>query len=282
MEKENSMIFQTDSRLVIQEYENNPNYLIEYDSRFSSENICAIYFSSHDIYYPNKEEVFVKNIIERNKFEWYNTRIENASKHIFIRDIKKQWYISGLNKIIDSPIKLLEFLQIETNGYRIITIGSSAGGFASVLFGSLLDAEKIFSFNGQFEISSLLRSSHSENDPLVFKYADDSVLKAYYDTKSYIKNKKGLFYFVSYNSPIDKAQYEHIKDLNLNSIIFKTNHHGIPFPKDCLTEILKLSYDELANDCRKSHSPIIYAIHYIGIYKTISGLSKQLIKRLKK
>ena len=112
--------------------------------------ICVVYFSSHNIYYPNTEEVFRKKIIEKDAYEWYSTRIEAGHKHIFIRDIQKQWYIQGINKRINSPEKLLDFLKKECEGYRIITVGSSAGGYAAVLYGSQLGAEKVFSFNGQY------------------------------------------------------------------------------------------------------------------------------------
>jgi predicted rRNA methylase YqxC with S4 and FtsJ domains len=32
-------------------------------------------------------------------------------------------------------LKLFSFLQAETKGYQVVTLGSSAGGFAAVLYG---------------------------------------------------------------------------------------------------------------------------------------------------
>ena len=55
-------------------------------------------------------------IVEKNFFEWYNLRIEKAYKHIFVRDVFKQWYLSGINQSIDSPERLIEFLKNETDG----------------------------------------------------------------------------------------------------------------------------------------------------------------------
>ena len=94
-------MFQIDSEIVRSVYINQPNYKIEYNNSCKA-NICAIYFSSNDIYYPNNEDIFQKRIVEKNVFEWYNTRI-NARKHIFIRDIFKQWYLEGINAKLDSP-----------------------------------------------------------------------------------------------------------------------------------------------------------------------------------
>jgi len=48
-------------------------------------------------------------------------------------------------------------LREESKRYSVITLGSSADGFAAVLYGQLLDAEIIYSFNGQFENNPLLK-----------------------------------------------------------------------------------------------------------------------------
>ena len=163
-------VFQTDSNLV-QESLNNPNYLIEYseaDSIFEDK-YCAVYFSSNNIYYPNTKYEFQKQILNKNRFEWYGARIQKASKHIFIRDNKKQWYLEGINNNFNSIEKLEAFLIKETKGYKTIMLGSSAGGYAAVLFGSLLKSEYILSFNGQFKLNDLLKSSNESIDPIIFR-----------------------------------------------------------------------------------------------------------------
>lgn len=109
-------MFQINSEIVRDVYNKQPNYKIEYDET-CKENVCAIYFSSNDIYYPNTREIFRKRIVEKNFFEWYHTRVK-ARKHIFLRDIFKQWYLDGVNAEIDSPKKLYEWLKRETGGAR--------------------------------------------------------------------------------------------------------------------------------------------------------------------
>ena len=64
-------MFQIDSKIVRSVYATEPNYIIDYDES-SEENVCAIYFSSNDIYFPNTEEIFRKRIVEKNFFEWYS------------------------------------------------------------------------------------------------------------------------------------------------------------------------------------------------------------------
>lgn len=154
---------------IVQDYwMNEPNYLIEYDASCSTKEYCAIYFCSNDIWFPHTEEIFRKRIVEKNFFEWYHCRIDKAYKHIFVRDVFKQWYLSGINGQINSQQKLLEFLKQETNGFKVITIGSSAGGYASALFGPKLKAEKSICFNGQFCLERLVNESSLTTSPLLY------------------------------------------------------------------------------------------------------------------
>ena len=57
--------FQSDSKVVNDVYSQHPNYLIESYKNESKviKPCCIIYFSSHDIYYPNKSDIFFKEIL---------------------------------------------------------------------------------------------------------------------------------------------------------------------------------------------------------------------------
>lgn len=257
------------------------NFLIEYDVENKAANICAVYFSSNDIYFPNAELIFKKRIVEKNFFEWYNNRIQGAYKHIFVRDIKKQWYLDGINTQMDSQDKVGAFLKAETAGSRVVTLGSSAGGYAAVLFGSVLKADRILSFNGQFEIGSLLQSSSADRDPLIFRYAGTTRAK-YFDIKPYIDQSLSTFYFTSLDSAWDKQQRQHIQDVSsIKTVAFKTAHHGIPFVKDALPNVINLSESELNKLTRKTHHPLFFSVHRIGLIRVVKGLYKQIRQRYK-
>lgn len=268
-------VFQIDSELVESAYQKK-NYLIQYDDSCENKNTCAIYFSSNDIYYPNTEAAFSKRILEKNFYEWYNTRFEGIYKHIFIRDIHKQWYLSGINSEINTPEALLQFLKSETAGYSVKTIGSSAGGYAAVLYGSLLNADQALSFNGQFELATLLQKSKPFVDPLLFRFADSELAK-YYDLKSKINEKLDVFYFCSRKSDWDNQQFTHIKNLSsIKTISFDTGHHGIPFVKDALPKVINLRKDSLNKLTKKTHHPILFSIAKIGILGTGMSVYRQL------
>lgn len=268
-------VFQTDSDIVNKVYQEQNNYLIEYDKKGDKE-WCAIYFCSNDIYYPNTKEIFQKRIIDKNFFEWYHSRINKAYKHIFIRDIFKQWYLAGINININSPKKLIDFLIKETHGYKVITIGSSAGGYAAILYGSFINTQYVLAFNPQYELKSLLERSSEAINPLLFRIKDERI--QYFDITTYINRQTNIFYFYSNASKWDREQNKHlIKDTpNLYKITFNTKHHGIPFLKVALPKVLNLNIEKLKSLSKNTHNPIWFTIQMVGIRKTLSGLYKQI------
>lgn len=284
MESELSKIkvFQVDSPIVQKVYKMNDNYLIEYDDTVKIREYCAIYFCSNNIYYPNTEEIFRKRIVERNTFEWYGTRIKKAWKHIFVRDIFKQWYLKGINSRICAPKLLLEFLQRETQGMKIITLGSSAGGYASILYGSQLNAERIIAINPQIEIASLLLPPSSPQiNPLLFRLASTEVSR-YFDLRNVIDVDRGnIYYFHSTKSKWDNEQYSKVCDYaNIHHLPFTTSHHGIPFQKVALPKVINMENEELIKFCGKSNNPYVFAVQMVGIMAIISGAYRQFMSRM--
>lgn len=266
--------FQVDSEIVQSVYNELPNYLIEYDDKNSNSGLCAIYFCSHDIYYPNNEEQFRKRIVEKNFFEWYRLRVPNAHKHIFVRDIFKQWYFMGINAQINTPEKLLLFFQNETKGYKTICVGSSAGGYAAILYGCQLKSEKVYAFCSRFEFSNRIKESNEAKDPLLFR---KQVGKKYLDLKTSVDfNSADVYYFQSINSKLDKSQGNHIKDIKaIHKIRFRTSHHGVPFLKVAIPKVFVMTKDQLIKFETKINSPILFSIGRVGIYNAIIGYCQQ-------
>ena len=285
MEKVNGQgfVFQVDSDIVQDVYKNDANYLVEYDESVSVCDTCAVYFSSNDIYFPNTEEVFRKRIKENNFFEWYKCRIANTHKHIFIRDVFKQWYLAGINAEISNIDEMIEWLKDETKDYsRIVTVGSSAGAFAAILLGSVLGASRVLAFNPQFVLDTLLSVSTETINPLVFRLKD-SKFRKYFDIRPYINGNVPIFYFYSNKSKWDVEQHSLLEaDASVHEIVFKSSHHGIPFLKVALPEVINSSDDTLINFSRKVQSPLWFTIGRVGIVKTIQGLIRQMYQAYKK
>ncbi|WP_035446394.1 hypothetical protein [Bacillus sp. UNC41MFS5] len=271
------------NKLVSHIYNNKDNYLIQYTNCKS--NICAIYFSSNAIYYPNTEEEFSNVIIKKDRFEWYSTKINKAKKHIFIRDVYKQWYIEGISSKYDNTEKLLDFLKEQTRGYEIITVGSSAGGYAAILFGEMLKASYILAFSPQFSLNYYIENGEFEDNPLIFKYLDDKSKNKYYDLTNKIKNSNiPIFYFIPIESEADIYQFNLVKDYsNVFCFKFMSKIHGqtmhsfnLPYilNKDC-HELVKI-YKRYSSD---NISQLKFAIDTCGLFNVILDFSKKIVKQ---
>ena len=277
-------VFQTDSKEVNEVYKKNSNYLIEYSKTraASDKSWCILYFSSHDIYYPNTTKAFHDQLVKKNRYEWYGTRILKGQKHIFLRDIKKQWYLTGINHKINSVEKLAKFLKEESKNYKIITVGSSAGGCAAVLFGQLLGAEYTFSFNGRFEMASILQKSSEVIAPIIFRERNNTKINCYFNLNNHITHPKRIFYFYSTQSIKDHEQHKHAAATNLNCIAFRTAHHGIPFLKSALKHVLNTPTESLQEWTRKSHYPLFFSFRLEGVLPTFHSLYRQSVSAGKK
>jgi len=281
MEIKNAYSFQVDSEIVKSFYETKDNYLIEYSEDIAKE-YCIIYFSSNDIYYPNTEAAFRSQLINKNNFEWYKTRICMGHKHIFVRDIQKQFYLAGINSRVNSSQKLLNFLKDEAAGYQIITVGSSSGGFASVTYGQLLNAERIYSFNGTFEIRTKLDLSTEVINPIIFRNMGNKEVSYWFDTRNFISHASAIFYFQSMKSAYDVKQYTHVKDLQINRIQFKNSRHGIPFLRTNLHHVLNCSLSDLQKMIGEPIHPLSFSLKSDGALRTILSLNRILMSGLKK
>jgi hypothetical protein len=252
-------VFQVDNELVKDAYQKLDNYLIENNELKKHLNICTVYFSSNYIYFSNNSAAFKKSIVEKNNYEWYNLRNPNATKHIFIRDIFKQWYLHGINSRINSIELLVDFLKKETNGYETTFIGSSAGGFAAVLLGSILNVKKIYGFNNQFYLTDLLENSNESMNPLIFREQDNIKISKYFNKSKW-----------------DINQFNKVKDLKMNVISVNTSIHGIPLLKNNLTSLFLLKEADLLKLTKTKLNPILFSFKIVGVVKTIGFLFQLL------
>lgn len=287
MEIDNSFVFQINDKLINESYNLSQNFQVIYDECESrKKNLCAIYFSSNEIYYPNTQKSFNESILVKDKYEWKSNRISGAFMHIFVRDIQKQWYIEGINSLVNTPDLLAEKLRELTSGFEVYTVGSSAGGFAAILFGSLLKAKRVYAFNAQLDLHSVIHNSSAKIDPILYKYRSDIYRSYYFNVSPFLNQKTEYFYFQSANSFQDIAQYNtcKAKDL-LIKIEFSTSNHGFPFMRHDLKYILKLSATELKKLSNKRIHPFLFSVHVHGPIKatmfTFNALKKRLEKKIK-
>jgi hypothetical protein len=287
MDTKEPFIFQIDSPAVLKVFDTD-NYCIEYNNSDDCEkDLCVIYFSSNEIYYPNTITAFEYSIIDRDKYEWKRNKLPNAGKHIFIRDIRKQWYIGGINASLDTPLKMVDFLKAETAGYQVFTIGSSAGGFAAVLFGSLLQVSRVYAFNAQLNLEVTMKSSGPLTDPILFKRVENKEFNFCFNLSNFIASgaNTDYYYFQSCRSQMDLDQYKAITENAKNKlkiIRFKTSNHGFPFLRINLSNILTFEKNDLEFFVNKTFYPILFSVRLIGVSATLRFVVKALVDRYKK
>ncbi len=85
-------------------------------------------------------------------FEFNKTISHLNCDKILVRDLGQTWYQNGIDDNILSLLDLKDYLKklIESNKYeQIVFMGNSMGGFAAILFGSMLNVSKVIAFAPQ-------------------------------------------------------------------------------------------------------------------------------------
>ncbi|MGO8906104.1 MAG: alpha/beta fold hydrolase [Solirubrobacteraceae bacterium] len=85
-------------------------------------------------------------------FEFFSLTAGTVVKRLFVRDLRQAWYHRGiprhgstLAEVAQSLRKMLEHHQVE----RLVVAGCSAGGYAALVFGTLLGAHTVICFAPQ-------------------------------------------------------------------------------------------------------------------------------------
>ena len=253
------------NELLLDVYEKD-NYIVQ-DTGADSD-ICYIFFSSHGLYYPETEEVFRKEIMENDRYEWKwvarNSSVyERAGRVIFVRDIWKCHYQKGINSLANTLDKTLDLLARLTKGYRVITVGSSAGAYMAVLSGIKLHAEYVFNFSGQWRIDAEIDDT----------YRDLTVMLDEYDGK--------IYYFVPAYWEADYKQYLSVRDFKcVYTFLFDGRKHAETMFAGNMCYVV--DRDEETLDCyyRKYHKKVvrklIFLIETVPFLKVIKIMTREI------
>lgn len=88
-----------------------------------------------------------------------NKHYPTYDKHFYI-DMHQNWYQNGIQGITSSIEETVIYLKNEISKYHTVTfIGTSSGGYAAILFGSLLFVDKVIAFYPQ----TILKNNNSKN-----------------------------------------------------------------------------------------------------------------------
>lgn len=269
-------------------YEKERNFEI-ITNNVSQAKSCYIFFSSNGIYFPNTSEEFITKIVRGNRFEWKRNLPNEFAKVIFVRDVFKQWYLEGINSQINSIESLVEFLKKETQGLEITCVGSSAGGYAATLFGTLLQAERVFNFSGQFSLwHSLKEEDKRQRNPILVKHESNSEVNQYFDIIDLLKTRNlPIFYFYPGKCAEDIQQSQLVKNItNIYDFKFDDATHGCTVLAVSLRDLFSLSSKELIKLHQKNRNkmikPLSFSMQVSGLRKTGGYLIGKTCKTLRK
>jgi pimeloyl-ACP methyl ester carboxylesterase len=85
-------------------------------------------------------------------FEFFKSTSDLGVKRLFVRDLRQAWYHEGLSgddaTLIDAADALRELIE-RSEIERLVTVGNSAGGYAALVFGTLLGATTAIAISPQ-------------------------------------------------------------------------------------------------------------------------------------
>ena len=272
------------SGLIAEAWHTLKNYEVE-DSGEHPE-VSVVYFTSNALYWTDDDETVRRRVFESNRYDYRHYRRRKIKgqpvREIFVRDVRKQWYLGGISSTVDSAEKLAVLLKELTAGTKIITVGNSAGGYAACLFGALIGAEQIFSFSGQFS----LKDTAENSDELLEETKALPAFEQYCDLTDLISaSASPVFFFYPDRAPQDRKQYPLVLD-NPNVYLFamKGSVHGSTVLDYSIPSLLALDAARLKDLSVKysgrSIDPVFFSVQTAGPGKTAYALVYDGIKKI--
>lgn len=283
-------IFPYNSDIVKEQYTKD-NYKVVETGADSKKAI--IFFTGNGLYFPDNEETFKRVVVGNDRYEWLNVAKDEKitsyfGKIIFVRDIYKKWCVNGINEEINTVEKVIDLLKELTDGYEVTTCGNSAGGYLSMLCGTLLGAEKIFSFSGQFSIVEQIEKSvilkEEAKNPEKLKYYDLSgiVKKGFYFYPSrcendilqhkYVENNKGIYSF-----PVISADHGHTVDFACYKYLFTMSEEELIKLHQTFEGKKEISPGKISNKIVPFKEKV-----YSDVYRIVRKVGKKVRALLKK
>lgn len=229
--------------------------------------LCYIVFSGNGIYWPNTLEIF-EQTINTDYYEWKKTVcseyiLNRVARIILVRDLFKTWYLAGINEECDSIEKVCFLLQELTTGYKVVTVGNSAGGFMASIVGAYLKAEHVLNFGGQWTLKDELDENINKNYFLKKGIGDGNINK-WFNILDYVSDTVPIFWFYSYYCETDKMQADYYKKYKNNSNIYdfaiNSTAHGYLMLHECNDIIISKETDELIQLHDKYENKVVHML----------------------
>ena len=98
-------------------------------------------------------------------FEFFRLTVQVPVKKIFVRDLGQAWYhrgVPGIARDVDELAVYLKSAVQQADVQRVVTVGTSAGGYAALLLGSLMEVDDVHAFSAQTFLGRWNRLRHRD------------------------------------------------------------------------------------------------------------------------
>lgn len=190
---------------------------------------CIIICSSNGIYFPNTYDEFRLKIIGNDFYEGERISsllIEYVELIILIRDVRKNFYVTGISEKYNSIDSVLCMLKELTRGYEIITAGGSAGGYMAAIVGVCLDAQYVINAGGQW---NLYKYNHVlERYDFLKRGIENKACNKWFDLNMQLRySSVPIFYMYGALNESDVLQVSYATDLdNIYPVGIKSSAHA--------------------------------------------------------
>lgn len=104
------------------------------------------------------------SVVQYFEFKGFMQRSFPSYSILFLRDSRRSWYLRGIRGLSNSPeetVKALKAIIDEHHFKKVYTLGMCSGGYASILYGHLLAANRVFSFSPQTILDGSIPSRYT-------------------------------------------------------------------------------------------------------------------------
>jgi len=210
-----------------------PSFILKKPFKDPSDTLFVIFTSRNTIQNPPQ-------------FQYLNTFKKSEYNAIYLRDLHDAWYqkgFPGVAKNIDEAVSYLRKILSDIPFRKLVAMGASSGGYAALVFGYFLKANRILAFSPQ----TLIPRGKPLTDHLQLEGCDPK----YFDLTRLDWNSANITcdIFYSHDFQSDKASAERMKNVK-NFVLhpFQAGqHHNIAkwlIQQNLMVEILMKAYSQ--------------------------------------
>ncbi|MFT4803167.1 MAG: hypothetical protein ACJA2S_004807 [Cyclobacteriaceae bacterium] len=170
-------------------------------------------------------------------FEFARSIASVECDKLYLRDFAQQWYQKGIDSEIDNIASLINLLKATINERKykkVCFLGNSMGGYAAILFGTILNVDTIVSFSPQTYIDKWNRFLYWDRrwkQQISEVHKNSMKISEYFDLRSCLSKHTYRTQIDIYYSPkhrLDKTYANRLKNLpNVNLKPIDKGGHAI-------------------------------------------------------